>query len=106
MGNKLLSDDCNQIVLESFKRPDIDHSEYYENIIDEHFTNDERIIEKLKLAVNRWKEYYKSEVDKFTVGTNWNETAKAWEIVAEKDRYTIEILLFEKWNIQRKFSLF
>jgi hypothetical protein len=105
MEKKLLSEDCNRLVLESFNQPDVDHSEYYQNIIDEHFTTDENIIEKLKLAVNRWKEYYKTEVDKFTIGTNWNKKAKAWDIVAEKDRYTIEILLFEKWNIQRKVNL-
>jgi hypothetical protein len=105
MGKKLLSDDCDRIVLESFNQPDENFSDYYQNKIDEHFINDEKIIEKLKLAVNRWIDYYKMEVNKHTVGTNWNEREKAWEIVAEKDRYLTKILLFEKWNIQRKVDL-
>lgn len=105
MGKKLLSDDCNSIVLESFRRSDIDHSDYYQNKIDEHFTNDERIIEKLKLAITRWIELYKDYVSKFTVGTNWDEKAKAWEIVAEKDRYTIKIFLPPEWGLDKKVDL-
>lgn len=105
MGKKLLSDDCNRIVLQSFNQPDEDFSDYYQNKIDENIINDERIIEKLKLAVNRWIELYKDYVSKFTVGTNWDEKAKAWEIVAEKDRYTNKLFLPPEWGLIRKVDL-
>jgi hypothetical protein len=100
MGKKLLTEDCNRIVLKSFNLPDDDHFEYYENIIDEQFNNDEKIIEKLKSALTRWIEWYKAEVNKLAVRIDSN--GKIW---TEKDRYATHIPLFPAWGIKRSEDL-
>ena len=52
IGKKLLSNEVNHIVLRSFTIPEMDHLDYYSNIVEEHISNDFRIIEKLKYSIS------------------------------------------------------
>ena len=69
MGKKLLTYDIDKIVLKSFTIQEIDHFDYYSNIIEEHSSNDVRIIEKLKNSINGFIDLYlsKSKSDKSCV---------------------------------------
>jgi hypothetical protein len=62
MNKRLLKPDYQKIIRDCFTLPECDFYNYYLNIIEENYSNNTDIIERLKAIINEWKEWYYSQV--------------------------------------------
>jgi hypothetical protein len=63
MGKKLLSKDYDNIVFETFKLLESDYYNYYSNIIEENYKNNQNILTEIENSIIRWFDWYKSKLD-------------------------------------------